>query len=262
MRKQLLALAGALTLAACATGTPAPPPPPPSFVAPAFIAAAVGDPARPEADTKRDADRLPAEMLVFAGVKPGAKIGDLVPGGGYFTRLFSAAVGPTGKVYAYVPDELTKRANRPPSVAAIAADPHYKNVQVILRTLPQFGAPEKLDIVWTSQNYHDMHTELMGPADLSVVNKAVFRALKPGGVFIVLDHAAKPGSGLANVADLHRIDPAQVRREVEAAGFVFEGESTLLRNPQDDHTLRVFDPALRGHTDQFIYRFRKPRNAR
>src|SRR4051812_48274631 len=109
MRKQLLALAGVIALSACAS-TPPPPAPPPHFVAPGFIAASIADPARPEADRARDPDRFPAEMLVFAGVKPGMKIGDLVPGGGYFTRLFSQAVGPSGHVYAYVPDELTKLA--------------------------------------------------------------------------------------------------------------------------------------------------------
>lgn len=261
MRKPLIALLGAMALAACAT-TPPPPPPPAHFVAPPNIAAAVADPARPDADRARDADRFPAEMLAFAGIRPGMRVADLVPGQGYFTRLFSVAVGPGGHVYAYVPDELTKLAKRPPAVNAIAADPHYKNVSVILRTLPLFGAPEKLDVVWTSQNYHDMHDEFMGPADLAVVNKAVFRALKPGGVYIVLDHAAAPGSGLANTEDLHRIDPAQVRKEVEAAGFIFEGESTILRNPADDHTKKVFDPSIRGHTDQFVYKFRKPRGAK
>jgi predicted methyltransferase len=261
MRKQLLALAGVLALSACAT-TPPPPPPPAHFTAPPFIAAAIADPARPDADRARDGDRYPDEMLVFAGVRPGMKIGDLVPGGGYFTRLFSAAVGPSGHVYAYVPDELTKLAKRPPAVNAIAADPHYRNVSVILRNLPLFGAPEKLDVVWTSQNYHDMHDPFMGPADLSVVNRAVFRSLKPGGVYVVLDHAAQPGSGLRDTDTLHRIDAATVRKEIEAAGFVFDGESSILRNPADDHSLRVFDPAIRGHTDQFIYRFRKPRSAK
>lgn len=253
-------LCAALILASCST-VPAPPPPPTASV-PSYVQLAVQDPARPEADRKRDADRLPDQMLIFAGVKPGAKVVDLIPGAGYFTRLFSLAVGPRGRVYAYVPDELTKIAKRPPSVNAIAADPHYANVQVILKTLPDFGAPELVDVVWTAQNYHDMHDSFMGPADLSRVNKAVFRALKPGGVYVVLDHAARPGSGLANTEDLHRIDPATVKAEVEAAGFVFEAESPLLRNPEDLHSLNVFSPAIRGHTDQFVYRFRKPKSAR
>jgi hypothetical protein len=107
---------------------------------------------------------------------PGAKIADLIPGGGYFTRIFSKAVGPKGHVYAYVPDELTKLAKREPAVNAIARDPAYKNVTVVLNTLPNFSTPEKLDLVFTAQNYHDMHDKFMGPADLSAVNKPDLQA--------------------------------------------------------------------------------------
>ena len=262
MRTPLIALAAALSLAACATTPMMGPPPPPSGVGgvaiPGNIAMAVADPARPEADVKRDEDRLPRQVLAFAGVKPGAKVADLIPGGGYFTRIFSKAVGPRGKVYAYVPDELTKMAKREPAVNAIARDPNYKNVVVILDTLPAFNAPEKLDLVFTAQNYHDMHDKFMGPADLGVVNRQIFKALKPGGVYLVLDHAAQPGSGLRDTETLHRIDPAVVKAEVTAAGFIFEGESKVLRNADDKHSQSVFDPAIRAKTDQFIYRFRKP----
>ncbi|MDI1364031.1 MAG: class I SAM-dependent methyltransferase [bacterium] len=269
MRKPLLSLVAVLGLAACATtpmGPPPPPPPPPSghvaAAIPANIAAAVADPARPAADMVRDADRMPAEILTFAGARTGAKVADLIPGGGYFTRLFAKAVGPRGKVYAYVPDELTKLANREPAVNAIARDPAYANVMVILDTLPKFSAPEKLDLVFTAQNYHDMHDKFMGPADLSAVNKAVFRSLKPGGVFVIIDHAAPAGSGLRDTETLHRIDSAVVKSEVTAAGFVFEGESRVLRNPADKRDVSVFDPSIRGKTDQFVYKFRKPAGAR
>jgi len=258
MRVRSLALVAALALGACTTMAPAPRGP----VIPAFLASAVADPARPTADRERDADRRPAEVLAFAGLTPGMKVADLIPGGGYFTRIFSKAVGPMGKVYAYVPDELTKLAKRPPAVNAIAADPAYRNVQVIVRTLPKFSAPEKLDMVWTSQNYHDMHATFMGPVNVAAVNKAVFAALKPGGVYLVLDHADDAGRGVLDVNTLHRIDPAVVRAEVEAAGFIFDGETSLLRNPADAHKLSVFDEAIRGHTDQFVYKFRKPRGAR
>jgi len=258
MFKRSLALLAVLALGACATAAPAPRGP----VIPQFLWAAVADPARPAADRERDAERRPAELLAFAGLTPGMKVADLIPGGGYFTRIFSKAVGPSGKVYAYVPDELTKLAKRPPAVNAIAADPAYRNVQVIVRTLPQFGAPEKLDMVWTSLNYHDMHATFMGPANVPAVNRAVFNSLKPGGVYMVIDHADAPGRGIAGVNTLHRIDPAVVRREIEAAGFIYDGESTLLRNPADTHTLAVFDDSLRGRTDQFVYKFRKPRGAR
>ncbi|HRD27033.1 MAG TPA: class I SAM-dependent methyltransferase [Caulobacter sp.] len=260
-----MALAAVLALGACETVPPPPPPPPADapVVLPGFLAVALSDPARPEADRARDATRHPGEVLLFAGLRPGMKVVDLVPGGGYFTRILSRAVGPSGRVYAYVPDELTALAKgRPPSVAAFVGKPPYGNSRMILQTLPAFGAPEKVDMVFTAQNYHDMHLDFMGPADLSVVNRRVFAALKPGGVYIVIDHSAKPGSGLRDSESLHRIDAALVRREVEAAGFVFDGESRVLSNPRDPLTANVFDPSIRGRTDQFVYRFRKPRSAR
>jgi predicted methyltransferase len=265
MRKPLLSLVAALALAGCATTPMGPPPPPPAdapAAIPANIAAALSDPNRPAADMVRDENRLPGQTLSFAGVRPGAKVADLIPGGGYFTRILSTAVGPRGHVYAYVPDELTKLAKREPAVKAIAADPAYRNVSVILNTLPSFAAPEKLDLVFTAQNYHDMHDKFMGPADLSVVNRQIFKALKPGGVYLVLDHAAEPGSGLRDTETLHRIDPEAVKQEVTAAGFIFEGESRVLRDPSDSRKLSVFDPSIRGKTDQFIYKFRKPAGAR
>jgi predicted methyltransferase len=255
-RSVVLTLA-ALALSACATLMPTPQGP----MIPAFLSAAVNDPGRPEADRARDVDRKPAESLAFAGLTPGMKVADMVPGGGYFTRIFSKAVGPGGHVYAYVPDELTKMAKRDPAVKAIADDPNYSNVTMIVRRLPAFSTPEKLDMVWTSQNYHDMHADFMGPVDVAAMNRAIFKDLKPGGIYIVLDHADDIGRGIQDVNTLHRIDPTVVRTEVEAAGFVFDGESSILRNPADTHKLPVFDPSIRGRTDQFIYRFHKPRNA-
>ncbi|MDP1738775.1 MAG: class I SAM-dependent methyltransferase [Caulobacter sp.] len=260
-----LALAAVLALAACETVPPPPPPPPADAPVrlPTFLAVALADTNRPEADRARDVARKPGEVLLFAGLKPGMKVVDLIPGTGYFTRIFSKAVGAGGRVYAYVPDELTAIAKgRPPSVAAFAGKPPYANTRMILRTLPAFSAPEKVDMVFTAQNYHDMHLAFMGPADLSVVNRRIFASLKPGGVYIIIDHSAKPGSGLRDTDTLHRIDAALVRKEVEAAGFVFEGETRVLRNPRDPLTANVFDASIRGKTDQFVYRFRKPRSAR
>lgn len=251
-------LAVSVALAACATVPPPPPPPEASIVVPSYVVTALADAGRPKADRDRDAERKPGEVIAWAGIKPGMKVADLIPGGGYFTRIFSKVVGPKGHVYAYVPDELTKLANRPPAVNAIAADARYRNVSVILRVLAQFGAPEKLDVVWTSQNYHDMHDSFMGPADLSKVNRAIFASLKPGGVYIVIDHSAQAGSGLRDTETLHRIDAEAVKKEVLAAGFVFDGETKILRNPKDDRSLKVFDPKVRGETDQFAYKFRKP----
>jgi len=120
-------------------------------------------------------------------------------------------------------------------------------------------APEPLDVVWTSQNYHDLHNDFAKPADLGIVNKAVFDALRPGGFYIVLDHAAESGSGLRDTEKLHRIDEAVVKKEVEAAGFRLAGESNVLRNPEDTRTKLVFDDTIRHKTDQFILIFRKPK---
>jgi predicted methyltransferase len=228
---------------------------------PAYITAAVADPARPAADTERDADRKPAAMLEFAGIRPGQSVADLLPGAGYFTRLFSAAVGPTGKVYAVArakpADAPADAPDRSAAVRAIAADPHYANVTVNVVPLNEFALAPPVDVVWTSQNYHDIHNV----TDLNVVDfdKAVFAALKPGGVYIVLDHSAEAGSGFRDTGTLHRIDQQAVRKEVESAGFKFAGESNVLRNKDDPRTAKIFDDAIRGHTDKFILKFVKPK---
>ena len=223
---------------------------------PAAVTAAVSDAARPADDTARDADRKPAEMLIFAGIKPGMHVMDLIPGGGYFTRLFAKAVGSTGYVYAYQPTELDHflKGKEPPVMAVAAA---YPNVSVVRGSINQLVAPEPLDVVWTSQNYHDLKDKLFAPADTALVNKAIYNALRPGGLYIVLDHSAPKGSGIADTETLHRIDEAVVKKEVEAAGFQLVGESNVLRNPSDPRTALVFDKSIRGHTDQFILKFRK-----
>jgi predicted methyltransferase len=227
---------------------------------PANIAAAVADPARPAGDKDRDANRKPAETMAFAGVKTGAAIAELLPGGGYYTRLFSKAVGGSGHVYALVPAPMP---NAPPDapdfaarVKAIAADPGYSNVSVVVEPFSELAVPAPVDLVWTSQNYHDLHN--FPGLDLGVFNKLVFDDLKPGGIYLVLDHAAASGSGTRDTKTLHRIDPLAVKREVLAAGFQFVGSSPLLRQKGDDHTLKVFAPEVRGKTDQFILKFRKP----
>lgn len=225
------------------------------------IAAAIAEPSRPAGDTSRDANRKPAQTLAFAGVKPGDKIADYAAGAGYFTRLFAALAGSAGHVYASVPSALFKYPNVVKGTAEIqsyaAAHP---NITVIFASaLDAAKYPEKLDVFWISQNYHDLHDPFMGPVDMASFNRAVYAALKPGGLYMVLDHTAAKGSP-ADVTDtLHRIEPSTVRREVEAAGFKFEGESGILANPQDPHTAGVFDPSIQGRTDQFILKFRKPR---
>jgi predicted methyltransferase len=228
-----------------------------AYAASPAIDAAVADTTRPAADRDRDAERKPADMLAFAGVKPGMVVMDILPGGGYFTRLFSDVVGPNGQVISYVPDEMY--AGRPKSldgVTAIAAEPAHKNVKPAHDPALASGPANVLDVVWTSQNYHDLHN-IQG-LDLVAFNKAIYASVRPGGVYVVLDHSAPAGSGVADTNTLHRIDEAVVRKEVEAAGFVFDGESKVLANPADPRTVKVFDPSIRGHTDQFVLRFRKP----
>lgn len=226
---------------------------------PANIAAAVADSSRPESDRTRDANRRPAESLAFAGVKPGERVADIIPGTGYFTRLFSKAVGPKGYVYAYIPSDIDAMYKKHGMTVPPPADPNYRNIAYIHAPIEKFVTPEKLDIAWTSQNYHDLHDKFFGPPDINKVNKAIYDSLKPGGIFIVLDHAAERGSGLRDTDTLHRIDEAAVKKEVEAAGFKLVAESDILRNPGDPHTKLVFDPSIRGKTDQFLLKFRKPR---
>jgi predicted methyltransferase len=224
------------------------------------IAAAVADGSRPDADKTRDANRKPAETLAFTGVKPGAQVAELLPGGGYFTRLFSKAVGSGGHVYALVPAPLTNAPADVPDFAArvkaIAADPNYANVSVVVEPFSQLAVPVPVDLVWTSQNYHDLHN--FPGLDVGIFNKMVFDDLKPGGIYLVLDHTAEAESGDRDTKTLHRIDPETVKKEVLAAGFVFVGSSNLLRQPSDNRSLKVFDPSVRGKTDQFILKFRRP----
>ena len=223
---------------------------------PAPIAAAVADGHRPTTDTARDAARKPAEMLAFAGIKPGDTVLEILPGTGYFTRILSKAVGPKGHVYAATPDPKSKFAE--PAADAIAADPAYPNVSVIQIQGSAMAALPPLDMIWTSQNYHDLHLSQL-KLDVPALDKLWLSVLKPGGELFVIDHVAATGAPVTETADsLHRIDPAAARAEIEGAGFVFAGESDAVRNPADPHTAIVFDPSIRGHTDQFVFRFRKP----
>lgn len=224
----------------------------------AAVQAAVADKGRPEADTKRDADRKPAEMLEFAGVKPGDTVADFIPGGGYFTRIFAKAVGPKGQVYA-LNNPPPPNATAPPAIQTIAADPQYGNITVVPIAGGGFKLAKPADVFWTAQNYHDLYLTRLN-LDVPAVTKSIYDNIKPGGVFIVLDHVAAPGADVVPTANtIHRIDPAAARKAIEAAGFKFEGESKVLANASDDHTKNVFDPSLRGHTDQFVYKFRKPK---
>ena len=230
----------------------------------AVTSGAVSDAGRPASDTDRDVNRRPAETLGFAGIKPGDKVADYAAGSGYFTRLFAHIVGSEGRVYASVPSPLFKYPNIVMGLAEVEAYVvQHPNTSVnFAAPLQAAQYPEKLDLFWISQNYHDLHDPFMGPVDIAAFNRAVFAALKPGGLYVVLDHAAAPGSPPEVTDTLHRIEPATVRREVEAAGFKFEGESRVLANPADPHTAGVFDPSIRGRTDQFILKFRRPDSAK
>ncbi len=245
---------GALLLGATACAHDGDKPAAPVAADAGYVAAAVADAARPADDKALDADRKPADMMAFAEVKPGMKIGELIPGGGYMTRVFSKAIGPTGKLYAFAGPPA---AGRPPVLEKVVADKaNYPNVQVVTTDFVTLTSPEPLDLVWTSQNYHDLHNPGRN-INLVEANKQILNALKPGGVYIVLDHAAEPGTGTNS--QLHRIEPDMVKKEVLAAGFEFVGESSVLRNPADMHDKTVFDPSIRHKTDQFILKFRKPK---
>jgi predicted methyltransferase len=220
---------------------------------PAYVKAALADPARPAADVARDMARKPAEVVVFSKIKPGDTVIEILPGGGYFTRIFSKAVGPTGHIAAVAPAVR----DQDKGIKALAADPAYANVTPTDFAPAAMSSWPKADVMFTAQNYHDFHLKVLH-LDVPATDKALFNAIKPGGYLIVEDHVAATGAPIETADTLHRIDPAIARQELEAAGFVFDGESDTLRNTTDDHTLNVFVPAIRGKTDQFLYRFRKP----
>jgi predicted methyltransferase len=224
---------------------------------PTDYAAVLSDGARPEADRARDAARRTDEVLAFAQVRPGQSIGDMIIGGGYFTRVFASAVGDSGRVVAWQPAEfIAFQASYGESLTAV--DEAHENVTAIRSSI---GAPEfpgGMDLIFTAQNYHDLHLQPFPAETAARVNAAVFQALKPGGLYVIIDHAALPGAGLTVANTLHRIDIADVRREVEAAGFVLDAESDILLNDADALTVNVFDEAIRGRTSQFMLRFRKP----
>lgn len=220
---------------------------------PTTIIRALADPARAD-QAQDDARRKAAESIAFSGVKPGWTVIDYFPGAGYWTRIFTNVVGPKGHVYAYWPQVFATRAA--PAIEKLNAL-KLPNVTAEGQATNLPTATTPVDLFWTVENYHDAANQ-DGEAGLLAFNKAVFATLKPGGTYIVIDHAAEAGSGLRDTNTLHRIDPAAVKAGVTAVGFTFVGESDALANPADDHKLKVFDPAIRGHTDQFIYKFRKP----
>ncbi|MGD2132973.1 MAG: methyltransferase domain-containing protein [Maricaulaceae bacterium] len=215
--------------------------------APDYILAAVADPMRPEGDVFRDGRRKPAEVVAFAGVEPGMTVAELIPGNGYYTRILARAVGPEGTVYT-LPFTEPRRAA---SEAIDGDEESYPNVELVDGALQDFALPEQVDLVWTTNNYHDVRQAA------PLINRAAFNALKPGGIYFIVDHHAVSGQRDEAIG-LHRIDVDLVKEQVIAAGFVLDAESDILRNPEDDLTLQVFERDLNRNTDRFVLRFRKP----
>jgi predicted methyltransferase len=195
------------------------------------------------------------EVIEFIGLKKGDKVAEVVAG--RLTASLAQAVGPSGKVYALETAEVVKR--HPEALEHMKALASQSPNVIVSDDPVASPLPAGLDAVFIRQNYHDLYDKFMGPADVPAFNKAVFAALKPGGVYVVLDHAAAAGSGISATETLHRIDPARVKSDVLAAGFKLDGESSIFANKDDDHTKNVFDPSVRGHTDQFLFRFKKPK---
>jgi predicted methyltransferase len=194
------------------------------------------------------------QIIAFIAVKKGDRVADIV--GNRLTASLAQAVGPAGRVYAI---ETAQVAKLHPELLHGMKSLAARSRNIVVSAEPVASAlPSDLDAVIIRQNYHDLYDRHMAPVDVGVFNKAVFAALKPGGIYVVLDHAALAGSGIGATETLHRIDPARVMMDVLAAGFKLDAESSILANPSDDHTKSVFDPSVRGHTDQFLYRFKKP----
>jgi predicted methyltransferase len=212
----------------------------------AAVVAAVADAGRPENDKAVDALRKPAETVAFSGMKAGDKVAELAPGGGYFTRIFAKVVGNNGKIYAYAPA-------RP---GAPAPTPVAPNVTPVAGAYADFAVAEPVDMVWTSRNYHDFQNAQ--GMDMVAFNRKVFAALKPGGTYIILDHAAAADAPENVTSTLHRSKESTVRQQVEAAGFRFVASSDAVRHPADDRSKRVQEQDVRGQTDQYLLKFQKP----
>ncbi len=225
---------------------------------PAYIAVVLGDPVR-KADSADDARRHAADVMVFTQLKPGQKVLELVPEGGYWTSIFSGIVGSKGHVFTLWPKEfMSFDGDSFKRWQGLAATPKFSNVTVSEAPAADLSVPEPVDLVFTCQNYHDFVTKDMGPMDMAAFDKKVFDALKPGGYFVVIDNVAQAGSGTSAADTLHRIDPEAVKQQVEAVGFVLDGSSDALKNPKDTHTLLSYKPPMAGHNDQFVFRFKKP----
>jgi predicted methyltransferase len=260
IRRNLLALSVFVVLAAC-SGSQASAPDPVDPTTPVVdpgakpdpIAAAVANTERPEEDRVRDPDRRPGDVLAFFGIAPGMKVVDLAAGAGYYTELLARVVGPTGSVLAQNNAFVLGFAEKP--LTERLARPGLENIERLDSEFDDLQLPGELDAVLMVLFYHDTYWM---KTDRAKMNAEVLAALKPGGIFGIVDHHAAAGSGERDVKSLHRVDAAIVKQELLAAGFELAGESQVLRHAEDDRTKNVFDDALRGKTDRFVYKFRKP----
>ena len=229
-----------------------------SLPKPAPYAAWLADPLRTDDMRKLDEGRMPAAVLAFAGVKPGQTVLDFFAGSGYYSLLLARAVGPKGQVFAANPPG----ENDPKAWEPLAGK--VPQLHVMVAEIPQMQyAPRSLDLIFTNLNYHDLYWESekyhFPRVEVPRVLASWFTQVKPGGHVVIIDHAADPGGDPREVTDkLHRIDPERVKTDMAAAGFVFESESNVLRRSEDDHSKLVFDPAVRGKTDRFMLKFRRP----
>lgn len=265
MQNQFVLLALAIFLTACG-GSESPPTEANvaeknnAVVAESVHEAAVANSNRTEADRNRDAGRKPAAIMDFFSIQPGMTVLDMFSGGGYYTEMLSYVVGTEGKVVAhtnaayaqFVGEEATQRYS----------NERLPNVEIMVAENNELQLPENtFDAVMMVLAYHDIYwvsPENGWPEiDSTKLLAELYRGLKPGGTLAIVDHYAAAGSLRDSGGTLHRIDPAIVRDEIEAAGFVFDSSSEILRNADDDLSLHMGDPAVRGKTDRFVFRFRK-----
>ena len=226
-----------------------------SAVAQTDIAAILADTSRPAADRDRDAGRMPAEVLAFFDIGPGDKVADLLCGGGYYTRILVPVVGEEGEVYAGNNPFFQRFGEE--ALTALIAEPGFERVHRIDGPVDEVALPTdgSLDAVIIVLAYHDLW---LTDEDRGELNRRVFAALKPGGVYGIVDHHAAEGAGTDVIQSLHRIEEPVITAEISAAGFSLAARADFLGNPNDDRSLRIFDPSIRGNTDRFVLRFEKP----